>query len=1347
MRNLRILHRGNLNPKSRTYPDLGVLTASFDVITDSITVVLGSKDADLIEVQQFLKDGSVKLLASFPVKLDDPLVSFAHFSDLSQLVCVFRSGDLITASYLNNLTGEDPDLTTVEIVGSIDAGVLCASWSPDEESLAHLTGEGNVVLLSRMFEPIAETKLLSEDLQMTRQVSLGWGKKETQFRGKGARANDRQRLALKHAGLNLDSETAVLHDPTVKEAVYGTMSPYDNAESSKITWRGDCKYFALNRVDRLPEDDHTMRRVVRVFSRDGKLESSSEPIDGMEGNLSWKPQGAHIASTQRNLETNALNVIFLERNGLQHGHFDTRLACRSEEAEVIDIDWSSNSEVMALQLKNSVQIWTTKNYHWYLKQELVTLNGEAVEFTRFHPENPLRIMVVTRTTVSVIDMAYCIISGPTALPYDVGMTLVTDGTTCMATPLARARVPPPACFREVDVDEVITDMAVSQSNELIAIITNENLYLAHLSLGKVVSPLEIVHKIPKSVFCDIDTDIPREVAIAGNSTVCIICDSHEAAGSVLVQIDISQADSLKVVSSQTSELSVVYVNADSSYQTITYETIDGSVRCLTDGNSLIGKFPQLCSNYAVAEVLNDVTGESQLVLFGITPAGKMFVGSRLLRSGVTSMLVTDSFLLYTTAQHELEFMHLKHNESLLDESKPLEVANFKAEMTTSTDEPIYDERVRMIERGSLLVSAVPSESSVTFQAPRGNLETVYPRIMVLSGVRNDIKNKRYRAAFMTCRTHRIALDILHDYDPELFFSNIEHFVDELGKVEYLDLFLSCLLDENVAETKYKETDANEKKEIVDAQMLEYQQQQQLTEGIKGITIHKKEPDISEKIQKICDAILRVLSTPKYKEDYLQSIITAYACQKPPKTEDALHLIGSLGDSSVIEKCVQHLCFLLDVNMLYNVALSIYDIPLALVVAQQSQKDPKEYLPFLQKLHVQTDERKRFMVDTHLKNYEKALDSLTEITPQQDEGIEKEISEYIVDRQLYKHALHIYRYSPDKFDHVLKSYADFLHSSQKYYEAALAFDKLGQHKSALDDYVMGKKWREALSIALRSEFKEQELDEVANKLVLMLTETHEYASAAYIEFKYLGDIEEALRLYCKDYEFEHAIMMCYEEEKMELIRDIVDPALGEQFGVIAELFADCSSQVHAQLKRLRELREKKQSDPFAFYNGNAENAENSDNVSVAATESTLRSSIFTRYTGKSSSTAKTGASRRTTKNRRREERKRARGKKGTIYEEEYLIRSTGRLVDRLNMNMEDTEKLVAGLVRRSMMEQAHQIQSSFIELLEFVKDHLEEIYHMSDKDRERIDDRGIMYLIPEFPVPKLKEFDNREILEY
>lgn len=108
------------------------------------------------------------------------------------------------------------------------------------------------------------------------------------------------------------------------------------------------------------------------------------------------------------------------------------------------------------------------------------------------------------------------------------------------------------------------------------------------------------------------------------------------------------------------------------------------------------------------------------------------------------------------------------------------------------DEPQKDERCRSIERGARLITAMPTTYSVVLQMPRGNLETIYPRALVLAAIRRSIEADQYGEAFLACRNQRVDMNILHDHDPERFMKSIERFLRQVKKVEHVDLFLSQL---------------------------------------------------------------------------------------------------------------------------------------------------------------------------------------------------------------------------------------------------------------------------------------------------------------------------------------------------------------------------------------------------------------------------------------------------------------------------------------------------------------------------------------------------------------------------
>jgi elongator complex protein 1 len=120
------------------------------------------------------------------------------------------------------------------------------------------------------------------------------------------------------------------------------------------------------------------------------------------------------------------------------------------------------------------------------------------------------------------------------------------------------------------------------------------------------------------------------------------------------------------------------------------------------------------------------------------------------------------------------------------------VVNVFIELEVCGDDPEKDERCRNVERGSRLVTAIPTTMSIVLQMPRGNLETIFPRAMVVAGIRNLIDELNYARAFTYCRTQRVDMNILYDHKPEQFLANVGVFLDQLREPSYIDLFLSSL---------------------------------------------------------------------------------------------------------------------------------------------------------------------------------------------------------------------------------------------------------------------------------------------------------------------------------------------------------------------------------------------------------------------------------------------------------------------------------------------------------------------------------------------------------------------------
>ena len=94
------------------------------------------------------------------------------------------------------------------------------------------------------------------------------------------------------------------------------------------------------------------------------------------------------------------------------------------------------------------------------------------------------------------------------------------------------------------------------------------------------------------------------------------------------------------------------------------------------------------------------------------------------------------------------------------------------------------------------------------------------------------------------------------------------------------------------------------------------------------------------------------------------------------TEKAPSVDDGTGETLTAEDALKYTLFLVDVNQLYDVALGMYDFSLVLLVAEKSQKDPKEYLPFLNELRRLPLHYQRYRIDRHLRRFDKALQHIS-----------------------------------------------------------------------------------------------------------------------------------------------------------------------------------------------------------------------------------------------------------------------------------------------------------------------------------------------------------------------------------
>ncbi|KAK6428027.1 putative elongator complex protein 1, partial [Oleoguttula sp. CCFEE 5521] len=1060
MHNLRNIAHGIIEFGEESAP---LAATTWDPSNDSLICAFGPTEHDtLLTIKRFknayksedgIKIASWDAPSPNPDLPVDQVLNLHYFADAGLITLVLAGGDIVT---VREDATSDQDL--IEIVGSVDAGIAAAAWSPDEELLAIATNADTVLFMTRDFESIANITLTPEDFKVSDHVSVGWGKAETQFKGRGAKA---------------------LRDPTVPEHVdEGNLSKFDDARA-RLSWRGDGQYVAMNSV----LDSSPKRRIIRVFSREGVLESVSEAVNGLGAAISWKPSGQLIAAVQHLADS--VDVVFFERNGLRHGEFSLRLNA-NELAEIrdnIDLAWNVDSTALAISLPSRVQLWTTNNYHWYLKQEIgftgPSLSSDLVQIS-WHPEKSLRLSCSGGGRMRTLEYTLHVSRGPMNAPHDTGTVAVIDGCKVKLTPLRAVNVPPPMAFDEIEYSDSTLDVTFCRTGNEFALLHHSEMTFWECNYGaRPISRAKHIRTVSLAALEETASS-PRQLCL-GPGGEAYLLSSDAGMGSSRLHLYLEHG----VNSSIPLTANAMSLFARSDYERVLCLESDGtldslSTTCDPDGLSSIEMEPmptQLPSSCPQTAVWQHREG---CLAFGLSSNGVLHIrgaAASLTIPGCSSFVVAPTHLIYTTNQHLLKFVHLHDGE-----------------LSIPLDEPEKDERCRNIERGARLITVMPSAYSLVLQMPRGNLETIYPRALVLAGIRSAVNDRNYKKAFLICRTHRVDMNILYDYAPEQFMRDVELVVKQIKKKQYIDLLLSSMSKENVADGIYKET-------------LLMSSDVSIVNRMNGMALQAKSP--TSKVNAICDAFIAVLE--KDRSRYLQNVVTAHVCKQPPDLAAGLTLVSELrtaGDEAQLTQAVEHICFLADVNQLYDTALGLYDLEVTLLVAQESQKDPREYLPYLQSLQDMSNLRQRFAIDNDLKRHGKALTHLHEL------AVFDEVTAYTVKYKLYSTAMTLYRYDAAYTKILMALYADYLDSRSKYKEAGIAYDFVQDYTKAYEAYRSANMWRESLAAATMADLSDEDITSLARNLAEGLEESKDFVDASSIYQDYLRDPQHSLKLLCK-----------------------------------------------------------------------------------------------------------------------------------------------------------------------------------------------------------------------------------------
>lgn len=1265
MRNLKLLQSLHCN----RWQGLGT-PQCLTVRTDTGTVLVGS-DLGITELdprtEQVVKKVSLVEEAFLPDDGTGCIVGIEDLSDQESVCIATASGDVV----LYNLSTNQ-----LECVGSVDSGVTGMSWSPDQELVVLITGQETIIMMTKDFEPVTEVKIHQDEFGEGKFITVGWGKKETQFHGTEGKA------------------AAVRKLMEIVPAV-----PWDD-HKFRVTWRGDGQLFAVSAICPL-----TGSRKLRVWNRECVLQSTSELVNGLEQALCWKPSGSLIASTQRKL--NKHNIVFFEQNGLLHGEFP--LPFNKDQVKVQELLWNNESTVLAIWLEDLksadegnkdgqqntyVQLWTVGNYHWYLKQSL-HFGCERIVALMWDPENPYRLHILC--------------SGWCYLSYnwhwstdrsegddrnDFANVAVINGDKVHVTPFRQTVVPPPMCAYQLQlpcpVNQIIFSSDPQRSNDLAVLTADDriSIYQAgddvkqnstivadavggsgltkHMTAPKLVKTFRINFEEEKS-----DSLKPLKLRfitwVKENRFLGVfqgLTTSQSVVCQLITTLDENQEGELSIRTPVTVDRQITNLCHNHKTQTVALELSNGQIlRYLWDTESTepcvqpwrsadgcLVQFSQPCVQIALCAI------EGEEMVLGLTERFRFFINVSEIASNVTSFIVYDEFLLFTTHSHTCRCLNLR-------------TTSLKALLNlSSTDSQPNDETVRRVERGSRIVTVVPQDAKLVLQMPRGNLEVIHHRALILAQLRKYLDRLKFKEAFECMRKLRINLNLIYDHNPKVFLENVENFLKQITSINSINLFLTELKEEDVTKTMYP----------------------------YGPNSTTSVPETANKVDTICDA-LRTTMERINPHKYGLSILTCHVRKTTPELETALQKVHDLrvnppSDPEAVsaEDALKYLLFLVDINQLYDHAVGTYDFDLVMMVAEKSQKDPKEYLPFLNKLKKMETNYQRYTIDKYLKRYKKAVEHLSKCGCQHF----TELLNLVKDQKMYSDALKLFPAKSQEYKDISVAFGEYLIEKQCHEQAGLIFARCGDCEKALDAFLLCCSWQQAFCMAAQLHYTEDKMINMARIISGRLKEQRRYSEAALILEQYATDYEEAITSLLEGGAWDESLRLIYKYKRTDILETNLKPSILEAHSN-QMTFLDSQKTLFIHHKsRLKIVWEMKAQEGFL----DEEMADGPDS-DLYSEKSSLWSAggMSSKYSHSNSR-----ISARSSKNRRKAERKRYSLKEGSPMEDVALLQALREIictVDKLTGEVHDLLKVLVLFGFNDLASELQQVLEGTLQLLE------------------------------------------------
>lgn len=301
------------------------------------------------------------------------------------------------------------------------------------------------------------------------------------------------------------------------------------------------------------------------------------------------------------------------------------------------------------------------------------------------------------------------------------------------------------------------------------------------------------------------------------------------------------------------------------------------------------------------------------------------------------------------------------------------------------------EEGKSIDNRSIDNRSRDSPLSVILQMPRGNIEVIYPRPMVVLRVLFLLDNREYRRALLLMRKHRIDMNLAVDHLKNALLEDMQDFVRDLDDSNLLNIFIADLKPEDVTRTLYTcagvirdQKSIDQKESIIDKVNTVCKSLRSALESIEPLLLtpiistylKQTPPEIGLALARINQAKHEGLKSKK-STDKIDKPATSPTKSKSPGIFNKINQSTKPlnGTNKSINDALNHLICLSNVDELWKAALATFDFDLVHMVAEKSQRDPKEYRPFLEELGRLEPDYRKFRICDHLKDWKGAIGHL------------------------------------------------------------------------------------------------------------------------------------------------------------------------------------------------------------------------------------------------------------------------------------------------------------------------------------------------------------------------------------